>query len=225
MFLCTSCRRTVFYTLEIYSCFIFLSRHLDWLTLIPRVFLLSPLMPIWRPLSNFSSPGSLGLFLVFLPAAVAGRWEGMKAVWAISFKQPRNVYPNCSPFTATMCACAQFTVVVFLRGLWYDFIGCSRCPFGCKCIYLYRNVHTRILENACVFFIYCNILELSFLKKSTPVYDSLMFPPPLFCFFSQVILLFCCSFHPSALKDSVLCFFLSSFPLSSYLTFSFVRFP
>lgn len=191
-------------------------------------------MPIRRPLSNFSSPGSLGLFLVFLPAAVAGRWERMKAVWAISFKQPRNVYPNCSPFTATMCACAQFTVVVFLRGLWYDFIGCSRCPFGCKCIYLYRNVHTRILENACVFFIYCNILELSFLKKSTPVYDSLMFPPPLFCFFSQVILLFCCSFHPSALKDSVLFFFsfvlstlflpyllLCSFPINIFSPFSF----
>lgn len=192
-------------------------------------------MPIRRPLSNFSSPGSLGLFLVFLPAAVAGRWEGMKAVWAISFKQPRNVYPNCSPFTATMCACAQFTVVVFLRGLWYDFIGCSRCPFGCKCIYLYRNVHTRILENACVFFIYCNILELSFLKKSTPVYDSLMFPPPpplLFLLSSDsFILLFLSPFSFERLSVVFFSFVLStlflpylllcSFPINIFSPFSF----
>lgn len=106
----------------------------------------------------------------------------MKAVWAISFKQSRDVYHDCSPFTATMCACAQFTVVVFPRGLWYGFIGCSRCPFGCKCIYLNRKIYTRILEDACVFFIYCNIMELSFprKKKSTPVYDSLVLPPPFF---------------------------------------------
>lgn len=56
------------------------------------------------------------------------------------FKQPRVVYHNQALFTAAMCACAQFSVVVFWRGLWHRFIGCSRCTFVCKCIYLYRNV-------------------------------------------------------------------------------------
>lgn len=123
-------------------------------------------MPIQRFLGNLFL-SRLGLFLVHFPAAVAGLLERMKDVWAISFEQPRNVYHNCFPFTATMCVCAQFTVVVFLRGLWYGFIGCSRCPFGYKCIYLYRSVYTCILESACVFFIYCNILELSFPKNKT----------------------------------------------------------
>ena len=163
---------------------------------------------------------------MLLPTAVAGLPEGMKAVWAISFKQPRNVYHNCSAFTATMCACAQFTVVVFLRGLWYGFIGCSKCPFGCKCIYVYRSVSTRILENTCVFFIYCNILELSFLgekKKAHKFTTPFCYFFPLSVFFSQMILLFCCSFlHP----NFELNFFASSlpFPLSSYFTFSFLPF-
>lgn len=116
------------------------------------IFVLSSLCQYEGLWAIFSSLDFLGLFLVLFPTAVVGLPEGMKAVWAISFKQPRNVYHNCFPVTATMCACAQFTVVVFPRGLWYGFIGCSRCPFGCKCIYLYRSVYTRILENACVFF-------------------------------------------------------------------------
>lgn len=157
----------------------------------------------------FSSLGSCVLFLVPVPSAIAGQWEGMKAVWAISFKQSRDIYHDCSPFTTTMCACAQFTVVVFPRGLWYGFIGCSRCPFGCKCIYLNRKIYTRILENACVFFIYCNILELSFLRKKKKSLQLLsaspLFFPSLKWFFYSAV--------PFALQLWELKFFFPSFPL------------
>lgn len=159
----------------------------------------------------FSSLGSCVLFLVPVPSAIAGQWEGMKAVWAISFKQSRDIYHDCSPFTTTMCACAQFTVVVFPRGLWYGFIGCSRCPFGCKCIYLNRKIYTRILENACVFFIYCNILELSFLrkKKKKKVYNSFLLPPFFFLLSNDsFILQFLLPFSFESLS-----FFFPSFPL------------
>lgn len=181
------------------------------------IFALSSLRQYKGLWANFSSPDFLGLFLELFSATAAGLPDGMKAVWAISFKQPRNVYHNCSAFTATMCACAQFTVVVFLRGLWYGFIGCSRCPFGCKCIYLYRSVYTHMLENACVFFIYCNILELSFLekkKKGTSIYSSLTLFFSLFFFFlsndSFILLLL---LHPSFEPWG---FFLLLFPLPSY---------
>lgn len=169
----------------------------------------------------FSSLGSCVLFLVPVPSAIAGQWEGMKAVWAISFKQSRDIYHDCSPFTTTMCACAQFTVVVFPRGLWYGFIGCSRCPFGCKCIYLNRKIYTRILENACVFFIYCNILELSFLrkKKKKKVYNSFLLPPFFFLLSNDsFILQFLLPFSFESLSFFFLLF-------HSNLTFSFVPFP
>lgn len=103
--------------------------------------------------ANFPSPDFLGLFLVLFPAAIAGLPERLKAVWAISFKQMRNVYHNCSPFTTTMCACAWFTVVVFPRGLWYGFIGCSRCPFGCKYLSIRKCIYTHSRKCLCIFYL------------------------------------------------------------------------
>lgn len=183
------------------------------------IFALSSLRQYKGLWANFSSPDFLGLFLELFSATPAGLPDGMKAVWAISFKQPRNVYHNCSAFTATMCACAQFTVVVFLRGLWYGFIGCSRCPFGCKCIYLYRSVYTHMLENACVFFIYCNILELSFLEKKKKRHINLQLPDAMFFpFFFFSLKWFFYSALPLAPQLWALGFF-SFFSFHSLLTF------
>lgn len=191
------------------------------------IFALSSLCQYKGFWANFSSLDFLGLFLVLLPSAVAGLPERMKAIWAVSFKQPRHVYHNYSPFTATMCACAQFTVVVFLRGLWCGFIGCSRCPFGCKCIYLSRSVYTRILENVCLGWSFFNFLlwhpgiKLPLKIKANPTAHQFaaqaIFTPFLF-FPLKLFFYFAVSFAPPSFEPLVFCLVFLPLFTHSFLT-------
>lgn len=110
--------------------------------------------------ASFSSLDFVVLFLVLICCSrLAGRDE---SCLGNIFKQPRTVYHNWAPFTTAMCACAQFAVVVFWRGLWHSFIGCSRCPFVCKFLYLYTSIYVCIPRKyLCAFFMYFYILESS----------------------------------------------------------------
>lgn len=90
--------------------------------------------------ANFSSVDFAVLFLLCFSCCSRLVRRNESCLGSI-FKQLRTLYHNWAPLTTVMCACAQFTVVVFGGGLWHSFIGCSRCPFVCKCIYLYRSVY------------------------------------------------------------------------------------
>lgn len=116
------------------------------------------------------------------------------------FRQPRDVCHNWAPFTTVMCACAQFTVVVFWKGLWHSFIGCSRCPFACKCIYIYKSVYTFIPRKCfCAFSLLLHPGIKLPLKGEKRRHINLQLPYTifslfLFFFFSQINLLLSCSF-------------------------------